>query len=169
MAMKGGNPQNLKRPTTDEARINGRKGGIASGKSRRRRKTMKALAIDLLLRPLSADDAAGLAPFGVSPDDADYQTAVLAALIKKAAKGNVNAIQLLAALTGDDPYVKVKQAELNIKRAELRERQRQFDLTRDDRSAADAADDDFAAAWLDAVISTANEDAGMDADNAGNA
>ena len=43
------NPQNLKVPTSEEARRNGAKGGKASGEARRRRKTMKDLFEQILM------------------------------------------------------------------------------------------------------------------------
>lgn len=42
------NIENLKVPTSEEARINGRKGGIASGKARREKKTMRE-TLEMLL------------------------------------------------------------------------------------------------------------------------
>lgn len=42
------NIENLKVPTSEEARENGRKGGIASGKARREKKTMRE-TLELLL------------------------------------------------------------------------------------------------------------------------
>lgn len=42
------NKQNLRVPTSEEARINGKKGGIASGKARRVNKSLKNLANKIL-------------------------------------------------------------------------------------------------------------------------
>lgn len=146
--------ENLRPPTTDEARERGRAGGIASGKSRRRKRAMKQMAREMLAASVDADNAERLAEeFGVEPDDADYQTAILAALVRRAVAGNVNAIQLIATLTGDDLYLQARQAEVRIKRAELKERIREYDLDRQDRQ-TDTADDDLATEWLDAVIGT---------------
>lgn len=49
------NPQNLRRLSSEEARRNGRKGGLASVENRRRRKTLK----ELLLIALEAEHKAG--------------------------------------------------------------------------------------------------------------
>lgn len=46
------NEQNLKPPTTEEARERGKKGGIASGKSRKRMKTFK----EAILNTTSEDE-----------------------------------------------------------------------------------------------------------------
>lgn len=50
------NSENLKTPSTEEARARGKKGGIASGKARRARKTFK----ELFEIALSVKDASGL-------------------------------------------------------------------------------------------------------------
>lgn len=94
--------------------------------------------------------------YGIGEDEADYNTAIIAALIKRALSGNVNAIQALYTITGDDPLVQVRQGELKLKQAELKEKQRQFDLTREDRRAMESNDEELAASWLDAVIATDN-------------
>lgn len=48
MAMKGGNPQNLVVPTSEQARINGAKGGRASQAAQRKKKTLQEIARALL-------------------------------------------------------------------------------------------------------------------------
>lgn len=157
MATKGGRPENLKTHlSSEEARENGRKGGIASGKARRRKKALKSVLNQILATPLPKDAAAKLESAGIDPEDANYQAAVGAALVKKAMAGNVNAISLLAQLTADDPYVQARQTEVRIKRDELKEKKRQYDLDREDRQNAESGDDDLAAAWLDSVIATDN-------------
>jgi len=53
--MKGGNPKNLKTPTTEKAREIGRKGGIASGKAKKEKKLMSAILADYLARQKGYD------------------------------------------------------------------------------------------------------------------
>lgn len=48
MAEKGGRPENLRVPTSEEARRIGRKGGIASGKARNEKKRMSQVWGDIL-------------------------------------------------------------------------------------------------------------------------
>ena len=160
MATKGGRPENLKTHLSpEEARENGRKGGIASGEARRKKKALKNVLQQMLAAPLPEEAAAKLESAGIDPEDANYQAAVGAALIKKAMAGNVSAIALLATLTADDPYVQARQAEVRVRRAELKEKQRQYDLDREDRKAEESADANLAVAWLDSVIATDTEDA----------
>lgn len=148
--------------TAEEQREIARKGGAASGKARRRKKALKSVLNQILATPLPDEAAAKLGSAGIDPEDANYQAAVGAALVKKAMAGNVNAISLLAQLTADDPYVQARQAEVRIKRDELKEKQREYDLDREDRRAESAGEDDIAAAWLDAVIATDNEQEASD-------
>lgn len=136
----------------ERARTAGRNGGIASGKSRRQKRALKRALHEMLSVQLPDDEAEKLKVYGIDAENADYQAAVAAALVKKAVAGNVNAIQLLATLTCDDPYVQARQADVRLKRAELKEKQREYDLDREDRQNAESGDDDAVAVWLDAVI-----------------
>lgn len=88
------NEKNLKKPTPEEARENGRKGGIASGKARKRRKTL----CDELLALLS---------------DKDTQEKMSVALIKKAQKGDVKAFLAIRDTIGEKPVDKVIMAEVD--------------------------------------------------------
>lgn len=55
MAKKGGNPQNLKKPSAEEARKLGRAGGIKSGVVRKERKLLSAMYADLLAKGFEVD------------------------------------------------------------------------------------------------------------------
>ena len=96
------NEQNLKRNLTPkEARENGRKGGIASGETRRRKKTMRE-ALDYLMSTQAPDKIkAQLKNAGVEADDIDYQMAVLAAQMLQAVKGNTRAAVWLSEIMGE--------------------------------------------------------------------
>lgn len=54
MAMKGGNPKNLKRSTPEEARKNGAKGGKKSGEVRKERKLLSQAYAEIIAK-LSSD------------------------------------------------------------------------------------------------------------------
>lgn len=71
--------------TTDEQREIARQGGIASGKARRRRRACRTIARDLLSREPDDETVRDLMErYGVGEDEADYNTAIIAALIKRA-------------------------------------------------------------------------------------
>ena len=109
------NEQNLipmEQRSPEEAREMGRKGGRASGESRRRKKSLREAAELYLSLPVSDKRAWNkLAKDGVAPEDVDNQMAIIAGLSIKAAKGDAKAAKVLFELVGDqsgeDDEVKV--------------------------------------------------------------
>lgn len=92
------NKNNLRVPSSEEARKNGRKGGIASGKARRERKTLK----DELLLLLEEDD---------------NNAKISIALLKKALKGDIQAFTTIRDTIGEKPTDKIEadvNSEINI-------------------------------------------------------
>ncbi len=88
------NEQNLKPVRSKkEARERGKKGGIASGKARQERKTLKEELILLL-------------------EDNDNQKKISVALIQQAKKGNTKAYEIIRDSIGEKPIDRV-QAEVN--------------------------------------------------------
>lgn len=87
----------------EEAKKNGHKGGIASGASRRRKKSLKEAA-DLFLSLPVADrkEWNKISKQGVDPDDIDNQMAIIVGLTLKAAKGDSKAAKVLFDLLGED-------------------------------------------------------------------
>jgi hypothetical protein len=83
------NEENLRTPTTEEAREIGRKGGIASGEARRRRKTLKEELLLLL-------------------EQGDTQEKISLSLIAEAMKGNVKAFETIRDTVGEKPVDKVQ-------------------------------------------------------------
>ena len=101
------NEQNLipmEQRSPEEAREMGRKGGRASGESRRRKKSLREAAELYLSLPVSdkrAWNKLKLAKDGVAPEDVDNQMAIIAGLSIKAAKGDAKAAKVLFDLIGD--------------------------------------------------------------------
>ena len=91
--MPRGNLDNLRVPTSEEARKNGKKGGEASGKARKERRLLQ----DALQRQL-----AGTYEVEQGKKITGYN-AVAAALIKQALCGNVKAIVALRDTIGEKP------------------------------------------------------------------
>ncbi len=87
------NEQNLKPFTSEqsreEAKKNGRKGGIASGEARRKRKTLREELLALL-------------------ETENYQEKISTALLKEATKGNTKAFEVLRDTIGEKPVDKVE-------------------------------------------------------------
>lgn len=85
--------QNLKVPSSEEARKLGKKGGIASGAARREKKTMRQ-RLELLLSRKEGD--------------VDTAEAVTLALIEKALSGDVRAYEVIRDTIGEKPTDKVE-------------------------------------------------------------
>lgn len=86
-----------------EARECGRLGGIASGVSRRRKRSLKDAADLFLSLPVSDRRSwNAIARKGVDPEDIDNQMAIIVGLSASAAKGDAKAAKLLFDLLGED-------------------------------------------------------------------
>lgn len=92
MAARKGS-ENLKPPirSSDEARKMGKKGGIASGEARRRKKTLRELLELAMERPVGAATTA---------------EAITVALLEKALNGDVKAYEVVRDTLGENPKVK---------------------------------------------------------------
>lgn len=86
---------NLRIPTSEEARDIGRKGGLASGEARRRRKQLRE---DLLVM---LDEEVEFKTKDGQTVKATVQAGVARKLIKQASEGNLKAIELMAKLMGE--------------------------------------------------------------------
>lgn len=92
----------MEQRSPEEAREMGRKGGRASGVSRRRKKSLREAAELYLSLPVSDKRAWNkLARDGVEPEDVDNQMAIIAGLTIKAAKGDAKAAKVLFDLLGE--------------------------------------------------------------------
>ena len=88
-----------------EARELGRNGGIASGVSRRRKRSLKEAADLFLSMPVTDTRAFNkMAKAGIDADDADYQMAVIVGLTMQAAKGDAKAAKVIVDLLGEDSH-----------------------------------------------------------------
>jgi hypothetical protein len=92
------NEENLRVPSPEEAREYGRKGGIASGKARAARKTLKEELLLLL-------------------EQGDTQERISLALLQKAMQGDTKAFEVLRDTVGEKPTDKIEadvKNEVNI-------------------------------------------------------
>ena len=98
---------NLRTPTTAEARERGSMGGIASGKARREKKAMKETLETLLSMPLKngqetdLDDIQSLA--ATKGKNITVQEAIMLAQIQKAMKGDTKAAEYVRDTIGQKP------------------------------------------------------------------
>lgn len=109
-------PQTERSPS--EAREMGRKGGIASGAARRRKKSMKQKMQLLLSLPAAGNDQAELAAMGVEPGDMDNEMVLIKALFLAAAEGDTKAFDRIQDVLGRT----VAREELVLKKQEAKRR-----------------------------------------------
>jgi hypothetical protein len=93
---------NLRTPTTEQAREIGRKGGKASAKARKRKKELKELLEIALSQPSEIVDGE------------DNYTAITVALIQKAIQGDTKAYEVIRDTLGQKP-TEQQQMDLTAK------------------------------------------------------
>ena len=94
----------------EAARINGAKGGVASGKTR----SMKSIIKRLVALPLPLDKKKELLNKGIEADD--IITAIGAEVVLLALSGDLNAYDRVIAMLSDD----IKHEELALRKRELK-------------------------------------------------
>lgn len=73
-----------------------RRGGIASGKAKRKKKALAEMARAFADLSVNAEKKKQLKDYGVSPEDMTHQMALVAAMFEEGENGNVRAAALLA-------------------------------------------------------------------------
>lgn len=110
------NEQNLKPFTSDqnreEAKKNGRKGGIASGEARRRKRDAKEILeifLSMQINNGKAADIEGIKNFmDMQGKNITVEEAMHLKMVQKALKGDLNAYNMALSIVGDKPAEKVK-------------------------------------------------------------
>lgn len=105
MAKKADGTANLKPVrSTAEAKKRGKKGGIASGKARRAKKTLREAVLLLLNSKCAFDDVkAKMESLGISKKEMTNQMAMTVAMFEEAMQGNVQAFNTLRDTAGEKP------------------------------------------------------------------
>lgn len=80
----------------EQAASAGRKGGINSGKSKRKKKTLAAMAQTFAALPVPDNTKKQLTALGIENEDAVHQMALVAAMFAAGEKGNVRAAALIS-------------------------------------------------------------------------
>lgn len=102
------NEQNLRPPTTEEARERGKKGGKASAKKRQQNKTFKEIISKFLDGQVSDERLKQqMIEFGFADKEVSNKSCAVFALWKEAIKGNTKAFELLRDTIGEKPQEKV--------------------------------------------------------------
>lgn len=112
--VKLANEENLKKGApfrfrTGEQQVEtARRGGIASGEARMRKKTMKETAkmlLDMEIPDAAKELKAKLKVMGISEEDFTYQSAVMVGILNQAMKGNTKAAAFLRDTVGENPML----------------------------------------------------------------
>ena len=110
--MEKGRKENLRRLTTEQAREIGRKGGLASVESKRKRKTMRE-ALEMLMYHTNLPEQTKqmLQAEGIDGVDCmNHQMVITRSLIAKAEAGDVQAYNAICAMIGEKPAEKVEMS-----------------------------------------------------------
>lgn len=110
-------PNNERSPS--EVRENGKKGGIASGEARRRKKTMRELAVIVNSLPLSSKNKAQL-PDGIKENEMTFQMGFIIKVYQQALKGDTKAMKLWVDLSNtldeERNKLEIKKLKAEIKK-----------------------------------------------------
>lgn len=104
--------KNLIKPSTDEARKRGSKGGKRSGEVRRANKTLRQIVKDWADGTPTQDEFAKLAEIGITDGNATRKATLLIPLLSNVAGGNMRALNMLMDLLGEDDRKKQELAKL---------------------------------------------------------
>lgn len=122
-----GHPENM-RPvrTPEEAKEKGRRGGIASGAARRKKRDMQRAAKLLLDMPIKFDSVSKqLKGMGIAEEDLTNQMAIIVSMYKEAMSGNVRAAEFLRDTVGGDAADNARKAKTRLDKERLKlEKQR---------------------------------------------
>lgn len=100
--------------TPEERRENASKAGIASGKARRRKKSLKQKMQLLLSLPAAGDEQEELSAMGVDAEDMDNEMVLVKSLFLAAAQGNTKAFDRIQDVLGRS----IAREELALKKRE---------------------------------------------------
>ncbi len=143
--------------STEEVREIARKGGINSGASRRRKRTMKSGAKMLMDMPITSKEITRkLKLVGIDEEDATYQMGIMVAMLQEALAGNVKAAQFIRELVGEDPKQEMQKKEFKLKQDEFKYKKEQ--------DAKAAADMDMSGSLADAIMEAYEQRIGTEDD-----
>lgn len=153
------NEKNLKPVRSkSEAREKGKKGGKASGASRRRHKTMQETVLMVLKQPM--DDIgmnkakrSGVSLEGIDEYDLTAMTGVVLGQVRSAANGNSQAAQNVAEWIDLAAKHKRDALEIEKKQAEIEKLKAEVDRL---RAGQNADDDDMVMQFIDGMKGTAS-------------
>lgn len=100
--------------TKDEQREIAKKGGIASGKARRRKRTMKEAAQMILNLKPPDECTAYLQQYGIEEKDCTNLMMIMVKAAQMAANGDIKAAEFLRDTVGENPKYQIYQKRLEL-------------------------------------------------------
>lgn len=100
--------------TEDEQREIAKKGGVASGKARRKKRTMKEAAQLILKAPANSKYKELLSECGIPEQDCTNLMAIMASAVMKAAEGDIKAAIFVRDTLGENPQYKINEKRLEL-------------------------------------------------------
>ena len=140
----------------EEAARNGKKGGIASGESKRRKRSMREAAKLLMGMAVTNEKMQKvLENFDLTEEDMTNEMAIVASITMKAWAGNVEAAKFLRETLGESPTVKLREKDLELRREQFEyQKRREGSLLGDQRDKENNL--------LDALIASTTEEISTD-------
>lgn len=114
-----GNEQNLKVPSSEEARKYGSKGGKASAEARKRRKTMREALSMILELPASNENKNVLDGLNLGEDVSNH-VLLAAAAFRSALKGDVRAMYFISDILGSKGMTEAEKERLKIEKQKIK-------------------------------------------------
>lgn len=107
------NEQNLRVPTSSEARRNGKKGGIASGIARREKKTIQKILNDFLSTAAKDNPQVSklAAKMGLKSDDSIKDLFTIVCTLNTLKDGNLSDLERLSKLLGEQTEIADTEAQ----------------------------------------------------------
>lgn len=107
------NEQNLRVPTSSEARRNGKKGGIASGKARREKKTVQKILNDFLSTAAKDNPQVSklAAKMGLKSDDSIKDLFTIVCTLNTLKDGKLSDLERLSKLLGEQTEIADTEAQ----------------------------------------------------------
>lgn len=122
--LKRGNPETQFKAGREQSEI-ARKGGVASGAARRRKRTERELALMIAnSKVVDEDDIRELAECGLEGEDATYLALMLLHLFQKAMNGDIPAIKEYRNIAGTDNAAK----DLELREEEAKRKEKELEM-----------------------------------------
>ena len=110
----------INKRTKSEQRELHKKGGISSGKTRRRNKSMKDAMNKLLSLDVSDNNKQVLKQLGLEENDMNNQMLVMVSAFQKAVNGDVQAMNFIANITGSHAMNETEKQKIKLEKERLK-------------------------------------------------